>query len=142
MFQMKVKKIRTHCFDGPQGVQQFQHLLEALRYGCPPHGGIALGLDRLVAMVCKVPTLREVIAFPKTQSGSELMSGAPSEMTPEELKVNLCVHSSLLIKRNLDLPTPQKPYKRFKKEEKISKIKKVNRNAHSYEFLGTLTSRF
>lgn len=61
-------------------------MLEALKYGCPPHGGIALGLDRLVAMVCKVPTLREVIAFPKTATGSELMSGAPSEISNEELK--------------------------------------------------------
>lgn len=62
---------------------RFQHLIEALSMGCPPHGGIALGLDRLVAMITNSASIRDVIAFPKTNSGQELMVGSPSAV-PEE----------------------------------------------------------
>jgi len=62
-------------------LHSFSHLLTALASGCPPHGGIALGMDRLIAVMCGASSLREVIAFPKTSSGNELLSGAPAEVT-------------------------------------------------------------
>ena len=66
--------------------KQFGFFLEALEYGTPPHGGIALGADRLAALLCKVGPIREVIAFPKTQKGGCLMSDSPSQVHPNQLK--------------------------------------------------------
>ncbi len=65
---------------------RFGHILEAFDYGAPPHGGIAPGIDRLVAMLAGAESLREVIAFPKTQSGSDLLFGAPSPVEPSQLQ--------------------------------------------------------
>jgi aspartyl-tRNA synthetase len=65
---------------------KFGFLLRAFRYGVPPHGGIALGLDRLVMLLAGKDNIREVIAFPKTQSGQELLTGAPSEVVPAQLR--------------------------------------------------------
>jgi len=59
--------------------------LEALQYGAPPHDGIALGLDRLVAIICNVPSIREVIAFPKTASGVCPLTGAPDVVSEKQL---------------------------------------------------------
>ncbi|MCL1911425.1 MAG: aspartate--tRNA ligase [Leptospirales bacterium] len=65
---------------------RFSFLLDALQYGAPPHGGLALGLDRIMMILLKRESIREVIAFPKTQKGQCLMSGAPASVAKEQLK--------------------------------------------------------
>ncbi|MFN8441348.1 MAG: aspartate--tRNA ligase [Caldilineaceae bacterium] len=69
-----------------QTQSQFGHLLEAFQYGAPPHGGIALGIDRLVTLFAEAGSIREVIAFPKISSGADLMLDTPSEVTEAQLK--------------------------------------------------------
>ena len=70
----------------PQEAQaQFGHMLEAFEYGAPPHGGIAPGVDRLVALLAGEPNIKEVIAFPKTQTAMDLMTQAPSEISSQQL---------------------------------------------------------
>ncbi|KAJ1975316.1 aspartate--tRNA ligase msd1 [Dimargaris verticillata] len=64
---------------------RFDHLLTAFKHGCPPHGGIAIGLDRLLAILCGAPTIRDVIAFPKSSSGHDLLMSSPSAATNEQL---------------------------------------------------------
>jgi len=66
--------------------EKFGHLLEAFEYGVPPHGGIAIGLDRFLAILLKEPNIREVIPFPKTGDSRDLMMNAPSEVGEEQLK--------------------------------------------------------
>jgi len=63
----------------------FDHLLHALRCGAPPHGGIALGFDRLMAILCKAESIRDVIAFPKTGAGTDLLFKSPAPSSDEML---------------------------------------------------------
>jgi len=66
--------------------RKFGHMLEAFEYGAPPHAGIGAGIDRLLAVLTGQPDIREVIAFPKTKSASEPLTGAPTTVSPEQLR--------------------------------------------------------
>jgi len=65
---------------------RFGYMLDAFKYGAPPHGGIALGFDRLIAILCNTPSIRDVIAFPKTAKGTCLMTDSPSQVSPKQLR--------------------------------------------------------
>ena len=72
--------------DDQEAQEKFGFLLDALRYGAPPHGGIAFGIDRIVAMMSEVESIRDVIAFPKTQKASCLLTDAPSDVDKVQLR--------------------------------------------------------
>jgi aspartyl-tRNA synthetase len=65
---------------------RFGYMLKAFKYGAPPHGGIALGFDRMIAMLCNTPSIRDVIAFPKTAKGTCLMTDSPAPVTARQLR--------------------------------------------------------
>ena len=65
---------------------RFGYMLDAFKYGAPPHGGIALGFDRLIAILCGTPSIRDVIAFPKTAKGTDLMTDSPSTVSARQLR--------------------------------------------------------
>ena len=65
---------------------RFGYMLDAFKYGAPPHGGIALGFDRLIAILCGTPSIRDVIAFPKTAKGTDLMTDSPTTVSPRQLR--------------------------------------------------------
>jgi aspartyl-tRNA synthetase len=77
---------------------RFGYMLEAFRYGAPPHGGIALGFDRLIAILCGTASIRDVIAFPKTAKATDLMTESPAAVEPKQLR-----------DLHIDLRIPRKP---------------------------------
>ena len=84
--QMQMTAFRVLGIGEEEAQQKFGFLVDALEYGCPPHGGIAFGLDRIVMMMAGADSIREVIAFPKTQSASCLLTSAPSAASKRQLK--------------------------------------------------------
>lgn len=68
-----------------RGIKQFEHLLEALDAGCPPHAGFAIGWDRFITLLCGVDSIRDVIAFPKNQKGEDLLVKSPSQLTASQM---------------------------------------------------------
>jgi aspartyl-tRNA synthetase len=81
--QRKIMELIGFSIEDAQA--QFGHMLEAFEYGAPPHGGIAPGIDRLVALMAGEKTIREVMAFPKSQSAADLMADAPSPVAERQL---------------------------------------------------------
>ncbi|MDB4387340.1 aspartate--tRNA ligase [Akkermansiaceae bacterium] len=69
-----------------EAATEFEHILDAFKYGAPPHGGLALGLDRVVMLACREDSIREVIAFPKNNKGMEIMTSSPGSATPNALR--------------------------------------------------------
>ncbi len=81
-----VQDLRAPGSDAEEAQEKFGFLLSALRNGAPPHGGIALGVDRLVMLYSGLTNIRDCIAFPKTAKGTDLMTGAPGKVDPRQLK--------------------------------------------------------
>ncbi|MBW2976869.1 aspartate--tRNA ligase [Candidatus Woesearchaeota archaeon] len=84
--ELQKKMFKVLGISGKEAEKKFGFLLDALKYGTPPHGGIALGLDRIVAILTGNTSIREVIAFPKTKNAEDLMVEAPSEVEDKQLK--------------------------------------------------------
>jgi aspartyl-tRNA synthetase len=82
---LQARVFRLLSLSDEEARERFGFFLEALQYGTPPHGGIALGLDRMVAILAGEPSIRDVIAFPKTASATDLMTGSPSPVRDEQV---------------------------------------------------------
>ena len=86
-FELQQKMFRRLGLTDEDIQKKFGFLVDAYRYGAPPHGGAALGLDRLAMIMCGADSLRDVVAFPKVQNASELMSGCPAPVATKDLEV-------------------------------------------------------
>lgn len=95
--ELQAQMFKALGISDEEAKSQFGHILEAFKFGAPPHGGLALGFDRLVMLLCGAKSIREVIAFPKTTKASCLMTDSPSKVAEEQL-VELGV---ALVKQNL-----------------------------------------
>lgn len=84
--EMQQRVLKLLGIDEQEAEEKFGFLLNALRYGCPPHGGIAFGLDRLVMLMAGASSIRDVMAFPKTQTATCLLTQAPSPVSEKQLK--------------------------------------------------------
>ncbi len=84
--EMQRAVFRTLGISEQEAESKFGFLMTALRYGCPPHGGIAFGLDRLVMLMAGAHSIRDVIAFPKTQTAACLLTDAPGPVSREQLR--------------------------------------------------------
>jgi aspartyl-tRNA synthetase len=84
--QLQAKMFQALGVSAEDQQSMFGHLLRALRLGAPPHGGIALGLDRLVMVICGAQSIRDVMAFPKNNRGIDLMSQSPADVDPKQLR--------------------------------------------------------
>jgi len=99
--EVQSKVFRALKIDEEEAQAKFGFLLDALQYGAPPHGGIAFGLDRIVAMMTGADSIRDVIAFPKTQRAQCLLTQAPSAVDDKQLRE---LHIRL---RQTDIPAAQ-----------------------------------
>jgi aspartyl-tRNA synthetase len=84
--ELQEKIFKILGYETEEIMERFGHLLEAFEYGAPPHGGIAAGIDRTVALLAGVSSIRDVVAFPKTQNGTDLLFGAPGIVSEAQLK--------------------------------------------------------
>jgi aspartyl-tRNA synthetase len=95
--EVQAKVFRALGISDDEAHQKFSFLLDALRYGAPPHGGLAIGMDRLCMLLCGAESLRDVIPFPKTQHGVDLMTGAPTPVSQRQLE-DLHVRTAATVK--------------------------------------------
>ena len=84
--EMQLRVLQLLGIDQQEAEEKFGFLLTALKYGCPPHGGIAFGLDRMVMLMAGANSIRDVMAFPKTQTAACLLTQAPAPVSEQQLK--------------------------------------------------------